>query len=116
VIANRRHGTVEWLETLNVPSGASNLDADTKGLLEAYCEGINASFNAQQKAGTLHPTVQEARSDTRKVDSAGLPVELVARGAILRGRWHAGFDGVAQPFAPATGTTATAPTKRILGG
>src|SRR5262245_2342982 len=34
---------------------ASKLDADTRGLLEAYCEGVNASFDAQQKAGTLHP-------------------------------------------------------------
>ena len=34
---------------------ASNLDADTRGLLEAYCEGVNDSFAAQQKAGTLHP-------------------------------------------------------------
>jgi penicillin amidase len=34
---------------------AANLDPATKGLLEAYCEGVNHSFTAQQKAGTLHP-------------------------------------------------------------
>jgi penicillin G amidase len=34
---------------------ASNLDTDTRGLLEACCEGVNDSFAAQQKAGTLHP-------------------------------------------------------------
>src|SRR5262245_33498331 len=33
---------------------ASNLDDDTKGLLEAYCEGVNASFEVQQKGGGLH--------------------------------------------------------------
>jgi acyl-homoserine lactone acylase PvdQ len=34
---------------------ARNLDAETLGLLQAYCEGVNASFAAQQKARTLHP-------------------------------------------------------------
>lgn len=38
---------------------ASNLDTDTRGLLEAYCEGVNDSFAAQQKAGTLHPLFRE---------------------------------------------------------
>src|ERR1043166_6853451 len=50
---DRRMRTFAW-----VPAAtriASNLDADTKGLLEAYCEGVNASFEAQHKAGTLHP-------------------------------------------------------------
>lgn len=34
---------------------AGNLDADTTALLNAYCEGVNDSFAAQQAAGTLHP-------------------------------------------------------------
>ena len=38
---------------------ASNLDADTRALMEAYCEGVNASFDAQQKAGTLHPLFKQ---------------------------------------------------------
>jgi penicillin amidase len=34
---------------------ATHLDPGTKELLEAYCDGVNASFAAQQKSGTLHP-------------------------------------------------------------
>jgi penicillin amidase len=34
---------------------AMNLDPDTLALLEAYCEGVNDSFAAQQKDGRLHP-------------------------------------------------------------
>jgi penicillin G amidase len=34
---------------------AAHLDPGAKGLLEAYSEGVNESFSAQQKAGTLHP-------------------------------------------------------------
>jgi penicillin G amidase len=33
----------------------ANLDPETLTLLEAYCEGVNASFAAQKAAGTLHP-------------------------------------------------------------
>ncbi len=35
------------------------LDPDTLGLLEAYSEGVNDSFAAQQKAGTLHPLFEQ---------------------------------------------------------
>jgi penicillin G amidase len=34
---------------------AANLDRDTLGLLEAYCEGVNASFADQKSAGRLNP-------------------------------------------------------------
>ncbi len=34
---------------------ASSLDPETSSLLEAYCEGVNRSFAAQEKDGTLHP-------------------------------------------------------------
>ncbi len=34
---------------------AANLDAPTRQLLEAYCEGVNDSFAAQKAAGLLHP-------------------------------------------------------------
>jgi penicillin G amidase len=34
---------------------AANLDPATRQLLEAYCEGVNDSFAAQQKDGRLHP-------------------------------------------------------------
>jgi penicillin G amidase len=50
---DRRMRTFGWARAAARIS--SNLDAGTKGLLEAYCEGVNASFAAQQKAGTLHP-------------------------------------------------------------
>ena len=50
---DRRMRTFGWARA--AARIASNLDADTKGLLEAYCEGVNASFDVQQKGGTLHP-------------------------------------------------------------
>ena len=34
---------------------APNLDAGTRQLLHAYCDGVNDSFAAQKAAGTLHP-------------------------------------------------------------
>jgi len=34
---------------------AATLDGDTSRLLTAYCEGVNDGFEAQQRAGTLHP-------------------------------------------------------------
>jgi penicillin amidase len=54
---DRRMRTFGWARA--AARIASNLDADTKGLLEAYCDGINASFDAQQKAGTLHPLFRQ---------------------------------------------------------
>lgn len=38
---------------------ASNLDAATRQLLDAYCQGVNDSFAVQQRAGTLHPLFQQ---------------------------------------------------------
>lgn len=38
---------------------APNLDSATRQLLEAYCEGVNASFTAQQAAGKLHPLFEK---------------------------------------------------------
>jgi len=63
---------------------ASNLDADTKGLLEAYCEGVNASFDAQRKAGALHPLFERL----------GLTPEQWTPADCLLSWWH-----VAQFFA-----------------
>ncbi len=34
---------------------ASNLDKETRQLLQAYCAGVNDSFEAQVRGGTLHP-------------------------------------------------------------
>jgi penicillin amidase len=51
--SDRRMRTFGWARA--AARTASNLDADTEGLLEAYCEGVNASFSAQQQAGMLHP-------------------------------------------------------------
>lgn len=50
---DRRMRTFGWARA--AARIASNLDVETKGLLESYCEGVNASFDAQQKAGMLHP-------------------------------------------------------------
>src|SRR5512133_1735226 len=44
---DRRMRTFGWARA--AARIASNLDADTRGLLDAYCEGVNASFDAQQK-------------------------------------------------------------------
>jgi acyl-homoserine lactone acylase PvdQ len=38
---------------------AANLDPTTRALLAAYCAGVNDSFAAQQKDGTLHPLFQK---------------------------------------------------------
>ncbi len=38
---------------------AAKLDPGTRGLLEAYCEGVNASFATQQKADALHPMFKQ---------------------------------------------------------
>ena len=38
---------------------AANLDAATRELLAAYCDGVNDSFAAQQRAGTLHPLFKQ---------------------------------------------------------
>ena len=38
---------------------AANLDRGTRQLLEAYCDGVNDSFAAQQAAGKLHPLFQQ---------------------------------------------------------
>jgi penicillin amidase len=54
---DRRMRTFGW--TRAAARITSNLDKDTKGLLEAYCDGVNASFDAQRKAGTLHPLFQK---------------------------------------------------------
>ena len=67
---------------------ASNLDPSTLGLLEAYCDGVNGSFAAQQKAGTLASIVQETGGDTREVDPSRLSIKLVARGPVLCRRRH----------------------------
>lgn len=50
---DRRMRTFGWARA--AARIASSLDAETRELLEAYCAGVNASFEAQQKAGTLHP-------------------------------------------------------------
>jgi penicillin amidase len=38
---------------------AANLDTATRDLLAAYCAGVNDSFAAQQRDGTLHPLFQQ---------------------------------------------------------
>jgi penicillin G amidase len=55
--SDRRMRTFGWARA--AVRTASNLDANTQGLLEAYCEGVNAGFDAQQKAGTLHPLFKQ---------------------------------------------------------
>jgi len=57
VESDRRMRTFGWARA--AARIASNLDAATRGLLEAYCDGVNTSFAEQQKAGTLHPLFKE---------------------------------------------------------
>jgi penicillin amidase len=38
---------------------AANLDGPSRALLDAYCAGVNDSFAAQQREGTLHPLFQQ---------------------------------------------------------
>ena len=54
---DRRMRTFGWARAAS--RIAAKLDPGTRGLLEAYCEGVNASFAAQQKAGTLHPLFKQ---------------------------------------------------------
>lgn len=61
---DRRMRTFGWARA--AARTASNLDADTKGLLEAYCDGVNASFEAQQKDGTLHPLFKQLEVSPEK--------------------------------------------------
>ncbi len=51
--SDRKMRTFGW--TRAAQRIAANLDPHTVQLLEAYCNGVNDSFAAQQKAGTLHP-------------------------------------------------------------
>ena len=51
--SDRKMRTFGW--TRAATRIASSLDPDTLDLLKAYCEGVNASFAAQEKTGTLHP-------------------------------------------------------------
>ncbi len=54
---DRRMRTFGW--TRAASRIAAKLDPGTRGLLEAYCEGVNASFAAQQTTDTLHPLFQQ---------------------------------------------------------
>jgi penicillin amidase len=51
--SDRRMRTFGWARA--AARIAAHLDSDTRGLLEAYCEGVNGSFATQRRAGTLHP-------------------------------------------------------------
>jgi penicillin amidase len=54
---DRQMRTIGW--TRAAYRTAANLDAPTRKLLEAYCEGVNDSFSAQKAAGKLHPLFKE---------------------------------------------------------
>ncbi|HRZ35833.1 MAG TPA: penicillin acylase family protein [Candidatus Paceibacterota bacterium] len=54
---DRRMRTFGW--TRAASRIAAKLDPGTRGLLEAYCEGVNASFAAQQTTDTLHPLFKQ---------------------------------------------------------
>jgi penicillin amidase len=51
--SDRKMRTLGW--TRAAARVASNLDPETVELLNGYCDGVNASFADQGKAGTLHP-------------------------------------------------------------
>ena len=50
---DRRMRTFGWARA--AARTAPNLDAETRQLLQAYCEGVNDSFAAQTAAARLHP-------------------------------------------------------------
>lgn len=50
---DRKMRTFGWARAAD--RTASNLDRGTRQLLQAYCDGVNDSFSAQQTTGTLHP-------------------------------------------------------------
>jgi penicillin G amidase len=50
---DRKMRTFGWTHAASRTAAA--LDSETIALLNAYCEGVNDSFAAQKKAGTLHP-------------------------------------------------------------
>ncbi len=56
VDSDRKMRTFGW--TRAATRIAANLDPNTLKLLEAYSDGVNDSFAAQEKAGTLHPLFQ----------------------------------------------------------
>lgn len=53
VLNDRRMRTFGWARA--AARTAAGLDPDTRSLLEAYSEGVNASFAEQKAAGRLHP-------------------------------------------------------------
>lgn len=53
VQSDRRMRTIGWARAAVRVAGG--LDAETRGLLEAYCEGVNDSFAGQKAAGRRHP-------------------------------------------------------------
>lgn len=50
---DRQMRTLGWARA--AARTAARLDPGTRGLLDAYCAGVNDSFAAQRKAGRLHP-------------------------------------------------------------
>ena len=54
--SDRKMRTFGWARAATRTS--QNLDPETRQLLEAYCEGVNDGFSAQEKAGRLHPLFQ----------------------------------------------------------
>lgn len=54
---DRRMRTFGWARA--AARTAPNLDADTRRLLDAYCEGVNDSFAVQKASGDLHPLFRE---------------------------------------------------------
>ncbi len=54
---DRKMRTIGWAHA--AARAAARLDPATRDLLEAYCEGVNHSFAAQEAAGKLHPLFKE---------------------------------------------------------
>jgi len=73
---DRMMRTVGWAGA--VARTVVKLDAPTRKLLQAYCEGVNESFMAQKAAGNLHPLFKEL----------GVAVERWTPGDCLLSWWH----------------------------
>lgn len=57
VALDRKMRTFGWARAAE--RTAANLDASTRELLAAYCAGVNDSFAAQAREGTLHPLFKQ---------------------------------------------------------
>ena len=95
---------------------AANLDPGTTRLLEAYCEGVNNSFSAQQKAGTLHPLFKQLEVTPEPWTPADCLLSWWHLAQYFAGDGTRELHGLAEPDPAASGPATASATKDALGG